>query len=57
MLQSLARKLPGTQYGVQERKPMPGLPSITATLYYQDLYRPSPLPEVIRIRVDRSAWV
>lgn len=52
--QSLARKLPGTQHGVQERKPVPGSPSITATLYYQNLYRPRPLPEVNRTRVDRN---
>lgn len=54
LLQLLARKLPGTQHGARERKPVPGLLSITATLYYQNLYRPSPLPEVSRSRVDRS---
>lgn len=54
LLQPLARKLPGTQHGTRERKPVPGLPSITATLYYQNLYRQSPLPEVSRTRVDRS---
>lgn len=54
LLQSLARKLPGTQRGPQGRQPVPGCPSVTATLYYPNLYRPSPLPEVSRTSVDRS---
>lgn len=41
-------------WSVGEMKPVPGLPSITATLYYQSVDRLSPFPEVSRTRVDMS---
>lgn len=47
-----ARKLPGTQHRVWERRSQRQTLSITATLYYQSLHRLSPLPEVSRTRVE-----